>query len=157
VAQQANLHAQEQVLMANMEIMKAKSGRATAAGHLKLLIALRKARQVLHVGTIHEIQKRVEALIEEGGGADMVTVDLINRRVNMSAQIEFEGGKAVIKEVSMPLVGQVRECVTEYIPAAATREQLHLQCFVHLSIRCSSPLLTLLFTHTIDPSSSPWH
>jgi outer membrane protein OmpA-like peptidoglycan-associated protein len=135
VAQHAMYSALQHLAEAEMEIKRAKQRKASQSGSLKLMLQLREVRKTLHMKTIHDIQRRVEAMIESNGGAPLITVDLINRRVNMSEQIQFEGGKAIIKEISEPLLNQLAmalDCVVTTI-AEFHVDDLHFRVEGHVN------------------------
>jgi flagellar motor protein MotB len=118
--------------MAQQAADEAGRHRATESAKLKLWLHLQAAKKRVEEDIMRAIQRRVLQMIDTD--APSIRVDLIHGVIELKESIQFEGGCAVIKEESQPLMGQVGlvgRCI-EKTCAEFMRASLHLRIEGHV-------------------------
>jgi hypothetical protein len=98
---------------ANMATLKGVVRKAVFSAAIKLVLILARVRKKIQVRTLRQIQVRVMELI--GTRAPQILVNLIDREIKLQEQVEFEGGKAVIKKESAGLMEQIKVAILSIV------------------------------------------
>ncbi len=118
---------------AQMETLQGVARKAVFSAAIKLLLRLSRVRKRLQEERLRQIQIRVEELI--GSKAPSITVNLVDREIRLDEQIEFEGGKAVIKAESAGLMKQIQVAASSIVTTCDEFQvpQIHLRIEGHTS------------------------
>jgi outer membrane protein OmpA-like peptidoglycan-associated protein len=98
---------------AHMETLQGIQRKAVFSAAIKLVLLLSRVRRRLQTRRLKMIQIRVMERI--GTKAPLIMVNLIDRKIHLKEQVEFEGGKAVIKSESEGLMEQIKVAIVSIV------------------------------------------
>lgn len=87
-------------------IEKAKINQVVGKSKFRLHMKYIRAKRTVRNNLIHKVQSRVLELI--GDKAQLISVDLIEQKVILNEQLQFEPGTATIKPICDELVSQIQ-------------------------------------------------
>jgi len=135
VAEDANVRAQSAFLEARTRVQLLSCS-------LKLHLKLQYARKRLFNARMEEMQRKVMEKVEAQGGVRFIEIDLIARQVSILKPVQFEKGKAVIKQESRSICKELAvalQAIDQTCDESSNCPTMHFRIEGHTAVSKRSP------------------